>query len=70
MVEKEQLPAVMTAADIAGYLKISRRRVYEFLLRDPEQGGIRHAKFGASKRIERSDFMEWVEKQKTGGRSK
>lgn len=68
--EKERLPAVMTAADIAGYLKISRRRVYEFLLLDPEQGGIRHAKFGTSKRIERADFIEWVEKQKTGGTSK
>ncbi|MEJ8306633.1 helix-turn-helix domain-containing protein [Saccharibacillus sacchari] len=68
--EKEKLPAILTAADIAGYLKISRRRVYEFLLLEPEQGGIRHAKFGASKRIERSDFIDWVENQKTGGKSK
>ncbi len=68
--EKEQLPAIMTAADIAGYLKISRRRVYEFLLLDPAQGGIRHAKFGASKRVEREDFIKWVESQKTGGKSR
>jgi len=68
--EKERLPAMMTAADIAGYLKISRRRVYEFLLLDPEQGGIRHAQFGASKRVERADFFDWIEKRKTGGVSK
>lgn len=68
--EKEQLPAIMTAADVAGYLKISRRRVYEFLLLDPEQGGIRHAEIGQTKRIERVDFLDWFENQKTGGKGK
>ncbi len=62
---KEELPSILTAADIAGYLKISRKRVYELLQLSPSHGGIVCMKFGLSRRVEKSDFLAWMQKQKS-----
>lgn len=61
---KDQLPAVLTAQDIADYLKISRRRVYELFQRSEESGGIRNYEIGFTKRVDIEDFFAWLEKKK------
>lgn len=61
---KDQLPAVLTAQDIADYLKISRRRVYELFQRSEESGGIRNYEIGLTKRVDIEDFFAWLEKKK------
>ena len=38
---KDQLPDILTAQEIADYLKISRRRVYELFQLKESAGGIR-----------------------------
>lgn len=61
---KEQLPDILTAQHIADYLKISRRRVYELLQLKEEAGGIRCFEIGLSKRVDKIDFLNWIERQK------
>ncbi|WP_216831705.1 helix-turn-helix domain-containing protein [Alkalihalobacterium elongatum] len=61
---KNELPNVLTAQNIAEYLKISRRRVYELFQLSEEAGGIRCFEIGLSKRVEKEDFVEWLESQK------
>jgi excisionase family DNA binding protein len=60
----DSLPEVLTAKLIAGYLQISRRRVYELLQLHPEHGGIPNFKIGISKRVDKSDFKEWLKQKK------
>ena len=59
------LPDILTAKHIAEYLKISRRRVYELFQLQPEFGGIPNFEIGASKRVDKPDFFNWIEAQKT-----
>ena len=61
----EDLPDILTARHIAEYLAISRRRVYELFQLSQEHGGIPNFAIGASKRAEKSDFLNWVEGRKT-----
>ncbi|MFZ3172039.1 MAG: helix-turn-helix domain-containing protein [Carboxydocellales bacterium] len=61
---KDELPDILTALHIATYLKISRRRVYELFQLKPEHGGIPVFEIGASKRVEKTDFLNWIEAQK------
>lgn len=60
----EGLPEILTADLIAKYLGISRRRVYELMRLSPERGGIPGFSIGASKRVDKLDFIEWIESQK------
>lgn len=60
----EQLPDVLTAQHIASFLQISRRRVYELFQLNEEAGGIRNFDIGASKRVDKQDFIRWVEARK------
>ncbi|WP_313635013.1 helix-turn-helix domain-containing protein [Exiguobacterium sp.] len=46
------------------YLGISRRRVYELMQLSEEAGGIRCFKIGASKRVDKEDFVKWIERKK------
>jgi len=62
--KKNDLPDILTAQHIADYLKISRRRVYELFQLRPEHGGIPNLEIGASKRVDKVDFLNWIEKQK------
>jgi hypothetical protein len=60
----EQLPDVLTAQHIAMFLQISRRRVYELFQITEEAGGIRNFDIGNSKRVDKQDFMHWIEVRK------
>lgn len=61
---KEQLPDILTAQHISDYLKISRRRVYELMQLKEEAGGIRCFEIGLSKRVDKEDFLNWIDCQK------
>lgn len=60
----ESLPDTLTAHQIAKFLGISRRRVYELLQLHEDRGGIPNFSIGASKRIEKSDLQQWVKNKK------
>lgn len=60
-----ELPEVLTAQNIADYLVISRRRVYELFQLKPSAGGIPNFDIGASKRVEKKDFIKWIEARKS-----
>lgn len=54
----EDLPAILTAQDIAEYLRISERRAYELmgLKSFPLIQGL-----GRSKRVTRESFKQWLQ---------
>ncbi|WP_134705136.1 helix-turn-helix domain-containing protein [Ammoniphilus sp. YIM 78166] len=58
------LPEVLTAQHIASYLHISRRRVYELFQMSEAAGGIRNFDVGNSKRVDKQDFIRWMESRK------
>lgn len=60
----ENLPEVLTAEDIAGYLRINIRRVYDNLKLTPGAGGIPHVRLGKQMRIQKADFIAWMDKQR------
>lgn len=66
----ESLPEILTAQDIASYLRISRGSVYEFLKLKPEHGGIPNIAIGLSKRVEKNDFIKWMKDQKQAKNSR
>ena len=59
-----ELPEILTAKHIATYLGLSRRRVYELFQTVPKHGGIPNFAIGASKRVEKKDFLAWIEARK------
>jgi predicted DNA-binding transcriptional regulator AlpA len=59
------LPQVLTANDIHIYLNISKSKAYE-LFKDETFPTIT---IGGNKRVCKDDFLQWVEKQKKGGKS-
>ncbi|MCZ8518861.1 helix-turn-helix domain-containing protein [Paenibacillus caseinilyticus] len=59
-----ELPDILTAQHIASYLQISRRRVYEMFQLDPSAGGIPNFEIGASKRVDKTDFLQWISLRK------
>ena len=61
----ESLAEILTAQDIASYLKISRGSVYELLKIKPEHGGIPNIAIGLSKRVEKADLIKWIQGQKS-----
>lgn len=58
----DQLPEILTAAHIAKYLQISRRRVYELFQLKEDAGGLKVFKIGASIRVKKEDFIRWLNK--------
>lgn len=58
------LPDILTAQDIAEYLVISRRRVYELFQLHPDHGGIPNFDIGFSKRVQKEDFIKWIGRRK------
>ncbi len=56
----ESLPDTLTALHISQFLGISRRRVYELFQTRVEHGGIPNFSIGTSKRVEKSDFIQWI----------
>lgn len=61
----EILPEILTAQDIADYIGISRRRVYELFQLKPDSGGIPNFELGRSKRALKNDFVKWIESKKS-----
>lgn len=63
---EQRLSDILTAQHIANYLGISRRRVYELLQTSEEAGGIKCFQIGSSKRVDKVDFLQWIEQKKAG----
>lgn len=59
----EEMPDILTAQNIADYLGISRRRVYELFQLKPELGGIPNFDIGFSKRVRKIDFVRWIDEK-------
>lgn len=57
----DEYPEILTAALIAKYLGISRRRTYELFQLSPEHGGIPNFEIGASKRVRKKSFIRWID---------
>jgi hypothetical protein len=64
VVTLDSLPDVLTAKHIADFLTISRRRVYELFQLKPQAGGIPNFEIGLSKRVDKRDFLNWIETRK------
>lgn len=60
----ETLPAMLTAQNISDFLGISRRIVYELFQKSPAAGGIPNFEIGLSKRVDKQDFICWIEARK------
>lgn len=61
------LPRVLTAQDIADYLRVGRKRVYELMSIKPQAGGIPSFSVGRSRRVEKREFEKWLDRQKQAG---
>lgn len=61
----DSMPEILTAQSIADYLHISRRRVYELFKIHPSEGGIPNFDLGDSKRVDKYDFIAWLESLKS-----
>jgi len=51
------LPAILTAQDIANYLRISERRAYELM----DLKSFPLIRLGRSKRVNRDSFLNWLQ---------
>lgn len=60
----DDFPNVLTAQNIADYLRIGRKRVYELMQISPKHGGIPSFSIGKSVRVEKRDFVKWIETRK------
>lgn len=56
----DELPDILTAQNIADYLHISRRRIYELFQINETSGGIPNLDIGASKRVKKETFKRWL----------
>ena len=61
------LPHILTAQDIADFLRIGRKRVYELMNLSPHHGGIPTFSVGKSRRVEKADFLRWLAERKQRG---
>lgn len=64
LMRTDDLPEILTAKHIAKYLGLSLRRVYELFQTNPKAGGIQNFNIGASKRVEKRDFFDWIDTRK------
>lgn len=60
----QTLPDILTAQNIADFLSIARRRVYELFQLSPKDGGIPNFEIGLSKRVDKQDFLQWIAARK------
>lgn len=63
IIHLEELPDIMTPQQVADYLGIARRRVYEFCQTKPAYGGLPSFTLGASRKIKKASLIDWIEKQ-------
>lgn len=59
-----ELPEVLTAQHISDYLGVSRGKIYTLFQINPASGGIPNFDIGTSKRVEKKDFLAWIEARK------
>jgi len=59
-----ELPEIITAQHISDYLGISRGKIYTLFQINPASGGIPNFAIGTSKRVEKKDFLAWIEARK------
>lgn len=59
-----ELPEILTAQHIANYLGISRGKIYSLFQAMPTAGGIPNFAVGTSKRVDKKDFLMWIEARK------
>jgi excisionase family DNA binding protein len=55
------LPPVLTANDIQIYLNISKSKAYDLF----KEKGFPTIAIGGNKRVNKDDFLKWLENQKT-----
>jgi len=60
----DEFPEILTAQHISDYLGISRGKIYELFQIKPNSGGIPNFAIGTSKRVEKKDFVAWIEARK------
>lgn len=60
-----ELPEILTAQHISDYLGISRGKVYALFQINPASGGIPNFDIGTSKRVDKRDFLGWIEIRKS-----
>ena len=60
----DDLPEIITAQHISDYLGISRGKIYELFQINPASGGIPSFDIGKSKKVEKKDFVAWIEARK------
>lgn len=60
----EELPDVLTAKVLAPFLSLSERRVYELMDISKEVGGIPCLRIGRSKRVLKTDLIDWLKSNK------
>lgn len=61
IVRLEELPDILTPQQAADYLGIARRRVYELCQLNPTKGGMPSFTVGASRKIKKSNLIDWIE---------
>lgn len=57
LIEKEQIPMIMTALDVAKVLRISRNGAYEVM----NSMGFPVIKIGKQYRVQREKFLRWLD---------
>ncbi len=60
----DTLPDLLTAQNVADYISISRRRVYELFQLPADCGGIPCIEIGTTKRVDKRDLIKWLESKK------
>ncbi|BFH14544.1 hypothetical protein J6TS7_44490 [Paenibacillus dendritiformis] len=62
----EDLPDILTPQQVADYLGISRKKVYELCQIKPDYGGLKSFLIGKSRKIEKMTLLLWLESLKEG----
>lgn len=57
ILNREQLPDIITPQQVADYVGISRQRIYEFC----QCGQLKSFAIGASRKIYKVDMLQWIE---------
>lgn len=60
-VSLEDFPDTLTPQQVADYLGISRRRIYEFCQLNPTDGGLLSFTVGKSRKIKKDSLIDWIE---------
>ncbi|WP_068779629.1 helix-turn-helix domain-containing protein [Paenibacillus sp. GM2] len=63
----EDLPDLLTPQQVADYIGISRKRVYEFCQLKESAGGLVSFLIGKSRKIEKQEMVRWLDSMKEVG---